>query len=312
MLNDKLLCTRYNSCRNKILFSYEMKNTAKNIKATLQLFGYEDLQQEWFMSKGSGIVTYPQEPFRADFYVYAICISGKAQLRLNNKEILVKPDSFIAAIPSTAIQVMHYTENFTAKVLVFERGFLLKNILDTRQLEHLGFFSYKSLTFVHFKKHEAHYLCKLFDNLFEKSIQQSLFQKQIVQSLIFNLLFETANIYAIYYREKVQKALNREEELFIKFIKLVNFNHASQQQLSFYAQKLFISNKYLIQICKNITGKTPGTLIAEAQINEAKLLLSNPDNNVGMVSDSLGYASIAAFSKFFKKHTGRAPSQWRK
>lgn len=288
-----------------------MKNTSKNIKATLQLFGYDGQSKPWFISTGSGLVAYPQEPFRADFYVYALCISGRAALRINHQDVSIVPGDFFSAIPSTHLQVIDHSKNFRARVLVFERGFLLKNILDARQLEHLGFFSYASLAHVHLPKKDLQSLRRLMDHLYRRSLHEGLFHTEIIQSLIFNLLFETAEIFFRHRQQKRQVAVSREEELFLRFMKLVPLHFRLQKPLSFYSHQLFISEKYLIQICKDIAGKTPGAILAETLVNEAKLLLNNPDNNIGVVSQALSYATVAAFSKFFKKQTGRSPTQWR-
>jgi len=51
-------------------------------------------------------------------------------------------------------------------------------------------------------------------------------------------------------------------------------------------------------------------LLGEAVIDEAKLLLAGADTNVGMGSDALGFPSLPAFSRFFKKHAGVTPSLW--
>lgn len=294
-----------------ILQAPTVKNTSKNIKATLQLFGYAAQSKPWFISTGSGLAAHPQEAFRADFYVYALCISGKAALRINHQDVAIVPGDFFTAIPSTLLQVLSHSSSFKARVLVFERGFLLKNILDARQLEHLGFFSYASLAHVHLPKTDLRPLEKLMDHLYRRSLHEGPFRAEIIQSLIFNLLFETAEIFFRHQRQKRQLAVSREEELFLRFMKLVPVHFRSQKPLSFYCQQLFISEKYLIQVCKNIAGKTPGAILTEALVNEAKLLLHNPDNNIGMVSQALSYASVAAFSKFFKKQTGLSPSAWR-
>lgn len=289
-----------------------LKNSTKNIKATLQLFGYIDRIKPWFISSGSGIERFPEESFRSDFYVYLICMNGKAQLWINNELQAISPNSLLSLIPSTLVQVKNHSLDFRAKVLVFERSFLLKNILDARQLEHLGFFSFTSITHLQLTKNESQKLNRMVDYLYERSLQDGIFHDQVMQSLIFNLLFETAAIYSDHHHQQIQKAVSREEELFIQFMKLVQSNFNTQQTLSYYGNKLFISDKYLIQICKNITGKTPGTIMAELMINEAKLLLNNPANNINLVSQKLNYATVAAFSKFFKKHTGVSPSKWNK
>ena len=288
-----------------------LSNTSKNIRTTLQLFGQEEQDTPYFVSEGAGLMMYPEEGFRADFYIYAICIAGTARISLNNEELIIKANHFFAAIPSTVIQVFEHSKNFKAKVLVFEKSFLLKNILDARQLEHLGFFSFDTLAHIDLDNRAYQLLKNKLDGIYTKTKEDGLFRDQIVQSLIFNLLFETATIF-FQYREVVRrKALSREDELFMKFMKLVQFNFKKVQDLSFYSGKLFISNKYLIQLCKNISGKTPGNIIAATILQEAKLLLKMPDQNISTVSTALNYSSVAAFSKFFSKHTGMSPSAFR-
>lgn len=288
-----------------------VKNTSKNINATLRLFGYEAHPKPWFVSTGSGIAAYPPEPFRADFYVYALCSSGKLSLRLNHQDHHIVPGDFFTAIPSTLLQVVRHSKDFKARLLVFERGFLLKNILDARQLEHLGFFHYQAQVPLHLAPPERKVLQQLLDNLHRRSTKEGLFHTEIMQSLIFNLLFETAEIYFGHQRQQRRLAVSREEELFLRFMQLVPRHFREQQPLQFYSRQLFISEKYLIEICKKVAGKTPGAILAEALVAEAKLLLKNPDNNIGLVSQALNYATVAAFSKFFKKQTGQSPSDWR-
>ncbi|MBN8865340.1 MAG: helix-turn-helix domain-containing protein [Sphingobacteriales bacterium] len=62
---------------------------------------------------------------------------------------------------------------------------------------------------------------------------------------------------------------------------------------------MFVTPKHLITVCKKVSEKTPGTLIAEAMLAEARLLLAMPEQNISTVSAALGYSSVAAFSKFF-------------
>ncbi len=287
------------------------KDSTKNIRAILQLFGYADQARPWFISRGSGIVEHPEKPFRVGFYVYGICTAGRARLRINNEEVWIQPHTFFTAIPSSILQVQEHTTTFRARLLVFERGFLLRNILDARQLEHLGFFNFDTLTHVPFTKAEAVLLGKLLDRVYDQSLEDSVFQQQKMQSLILYLLFETAEIYFRYRNQLQRKRLGREEALFMQFMKLVPAYFKTEQALQFYADRLFISSRYLIRVCRNIAGKTPAAILAETLLSEARLLLNNPANNIGMVAHQLNYGSTAAFSKFFRKHTGVSPLQWK-
>ncbi len=290
---------------------YFLARTTKDIIATLQLFGQPQRNKSYFVSAGTGLNIYPDEGFRADFYIYAIGIAGTADVSFNGNRTTIRANDFFAAIPATIVQVHGHSKDFKAKVLIFERSFLLKNIMDARQLEHLGFFNFDTLAHVSLLKTEAGFLKQKLDTIESRSRETGMFHDSIMQSLIINLLFETAEVYFSYRGKVSSKKPIREEELFIKFMKLVNASFRHEQALSFYADKLFVSSKYLIQVCKEISGKTPGSLIAEAMLAEAKLLLANPDNNISDVGSALGYNSVAAFSKFFRKQTGMAPSAFR-
>lgn len=274
------------------------------------MFGYAETNRPWFISEGSGIVVYPETSFHADFYLYAICLEGKAVIQVNDRIVELVPGDFFTAIPSAILRLRKHSKSFKARVLLFERSFLLKNILDTRQLEHLGFFNYNTLAHIPLSKEETDQLFPMLNYLQQRSAGTGVFQQEIIQSLIIQILFETAEIYFRHFPGQSKAPASREEELYLKFMKLLPGTFQQQHPLEYYCRQLCISEKYLIQVCKDVSGKTPGFILAEALLNEAKLLLRNPENNVSMVSAALNYTSVASFSKFFKKHTGLSPLKW--
>jgi AraC-like DNA-binding protein len=85
-----------------------------------------------------------------------------------------------------------------------------------------------------------------------------------------------------------------------------------EHRLPFYAEQLFVTPKYLIQVIKKITGKTPGELIDEALITAAKIQLNDKSLSIKSISDHLSFADQQSFSKFFKKHVGLSPLTFRK
>lgn len=85
-----------------------------------------------------------------------------------------------------------------------------------------------------------------------------------------------------------------------------------QKSLKFYADALFVTPKYLISAIKNASGKTPGVLIDEAIIEEAKQALVHTDLPIVEIADHLQFTDIATFSKFFKRYTALPPSAFRK
>ena len=110
----------------------------------------------------------------------------------------------------------------------------------------------------------------------------------------------------------VQPKFTREAELNFKFQELLVQHDKVQHNLKFYADTLFITPKYLIHAIKNASGKSPGKLIDEAIVEEAKLLLKDTSLSIATVAEELHFSDQASFSKFFKKHTGITPLSYRR
>ncbi len=117
------------------------------------------------------------------------------------------------------------------------------------------------------------------------------------------------------YFKKIDKphlVTHREDELTTSFFKLVQEHFKEEHNVQFYADKLFISRKYLTKVINKTTFKSPRDIVHQVLAVEARLLLRNPNLNVNEVAAQLKFSDQASFSKFFKKHTGRSPLEYRK
>lgn len=106
---------------------------------------------------------------------------------------------------------------------------------------------------------------------------------------------------------------NRQDELFKKFIALVHENCLTHREVSFYADHLCISTKYLTGICCNITGgHSAKQLIDKHAILEIKVLLQSTDLSIQEISDRLGFPDQSYLGRYFKRHEGVSPGDYRK
>lgn len=106
--------------------------------------------------------------------------------------------------------------------------------------------------------------------------------------------------------------VGRASELYNEFVNEVAEHFSSNSDVHFYADALNVSSRYLAQVTKRIAGKAPKTIIDDCLCNEAKQLLLSSDRTVQEIAYGLGFNSQAHFSKFFRKMTGIAPSEYRK
>lgn len=97
-----------------------------------------------------------------------------------------------------------------------------------------------------------------------------------------------------------------------RFRKLVTHHIQHTHSIHDYAEWLHVSPNHLNKCVKSTTGKTASDIINEALLMEAKALLWLPQHNIAEVAFSIGFEDLSYFSRFFKKHTGHSPSDYRK
>lgn len=96
-----------------------------------------------------------------------------------------------------------------------------------------------------------------------------------------------------------------------KFLSLVQQYFKKERFLEFYAQQLEVSAKHLSRTIKETTGFTAVDWIDRFVILEAKVLLKSTTMSIQQISDELNFGSQSFFGKYFKKHVGRSPKDFR-
>ncbi len=103
----------------------------------------------------------------------------------------------------------------------------------------------------------------------------------------------------------------RANAIYENFLKLVSEHHSSQRNLKFYADKLYLTPKYLSKLIKGISGRTAAQWIDGFVILEAKNLLKYSDLSVKEIAFKMHFASVPSFYKFFNKEVGMTPMSYR-
>lgn len=96
-----------------------------------------------------------------------------------------------------------------------------------------------------------------------------------------------------------------------KFISLVQQHFRKERFLDFYAKKLGISAKHLSRTVKESTGFSAVDWIDRFVILEAKVLLKSTNMSIQQISDELNFTNQSFFGKYFKKHIGKSPKDFR-
>ena len=103
----------------------------------------------------------------------------------------------------------------------------------------------------------------------------------------------------------------RSSELYNQFISQVNNFCRTYSDVHFYADQLNVSSRYLAQVTRRISCKTPKAIIDEYIVKEIERELSTTTHTVQEIANTFGFSSQAHLTKFFKKMRGITPSAFR-
>ena len=116
----------------------------------------------------------------------------------------------------------------------------------------------------------------------------------------------------LYRRNSNEKvSMSKSEQLCRSFTQLVIQHYSQNRNVAWYAEKLGITHAYLCTTVKQAVGKTCVDVISSMVIMDAKSQLKSTDLSIQQISDSLNFANMSFFGKYFKRHVGMSPLEYR-
>ena len=151
----------------------------------------------------------------------------------------------------------------------------------------------------------------LLDLLLQRFLEyeKSTFNVSIVHSLLQSFIGIVAGCYSE--NNEMDVRVSRPVELSRMFKQLLVDNYVTVKSPSVYAGMLNVSESYLNEVLKKVTGFSVSYWILNEIMLEAKRLLYYSECNVKEVAHALGYDDHTYFSRLFKKSEGVTPLMFR-
>lgn len=105
---------------------------------------------------------------------------------------------------------------------------------------------------------------------------------------------------------------SRSDELYNQFLDAVEHYYNRYADVAFYAEQLNVSPRYLGQVTRQITGRSPKAIIDERIASEIETIITTTNKPLKDVARWLGFSSQAHLSRFFKKRRGVSPTEYQK
>jgi YesN/AraC family two-component response regulator len=251
----------------------------------------------------------PGSPFFFDGMVLGICVQGEATVAVNYKRYSLKANSTLTILPSHVFQIESQSEDFILECVFFSYNVFVGLVLPS---DFNVLFQIAKQPCMPVSKQVAQTILNYHDFITEQyNSTQEVYRVQIIRGLLYALLLYVVSIYKKTENVKYTGTMSRQEGITASFLMLLNEHYISDRKVSFYADKLCITSKYLSQVVKETTFRPVLKWITDRIITEAKLRLRATNMSVLQISEELNFPNPSFFGQFFKKHTGTTPFKFR-
>lgn len=253
------------------------------------------------------------EPVRLNALFIIIVLDGNANISLDYVPYTIVKNDFFIIMPTHIIQLANVSEDFKAKLLMINQSFLEEINTAKRSPSMTNYMLIRKNPRIVLEPEETIHVKKAFELLQQKiRLRTHTFHKEVLQNAFVGFLLEVANIMVTKNDSLTRPTFSRKEEIMNQFLQLLTEHVREYHVVTFYAEKLFITPQYLSLILKELTGKSANKWIDDALIIEARILLKAPQVTVQQVADILHFSDQSTFGKFFKKHIGMSPMEYRR
>ena len=245
------------------------------------------------------------QPYRIQEGRIIFVNQGSARVLINLIEYTIRQTHFSVITPNSIVQIIEISPDFDMQMMAMNQDFLPISGKE-------DFFSY----LLHHQKNillllspqevlQTEYSFTLMWNI----LQEPTFRREAIRHLLASLL---------YYIEYIAQSnmlmnpvrLTRQEDIFQRFISLVNACSKKERNVNFYADKLCLTPRYLNTVVRQASQQTVMDWINQSIILEAKILLKHGNRLVYQISDELNFPNPSFFCKFFKRMTGMTPHEY--
>ena len=253
----------------------------------------------------------PQSSTRLNFILMAMCKKGKAQYSIDTRQQVVKPGDLMFVSERHVIDNYEASPDFECLCIMLTTEYYHGFVQDVKNVSSLLLFSMNNPV-VPLTNKEIQVFTNYFETIREKMADTSHhYRSPLIKALLLAMFYDMSNVIYRVERQGNRKH-TRAEAIFAHFIRLLEDNFRTQHRVSWYAEQLCITPKYLSEIVKKISLRTPNEWIDSYVILEARVLLKNTTKSIKEITDELNFPNQSFLGKYFKEHVGVSPSEYRK
>ena len=248
------------------------------------------------------IIQQHKPPFIINDFRMGMITRGHARIRVNLVEKDLEPGMFLFVGPGTILHPISYTDDLEIYGIGLFDDFPMPQKPSAFNGQVRDFQIQASESDIATVRH-------IIDTIWHV-VHQPDYNRQTVSSLVAAMM----HLYDGAYRQhadKLQASQSREQTIFDRFIQLVNQHCAEQHQISYYADRMCLTERYLGTVIRQASGTTAKEWIDRALIEHIKIELKHSEKSIAQISEEMSFPNPSFFSKYFKRLAGHTPLEYR-
>lgn len=248
---------------------------------------------------------YSREGIAVDCGHVIICRQGSALMTLNFRELKQEKDTIVILYPGDVVMVNNVSNDFAIEYLVVTDDIMTEAQLSLPQANAIR-------NHQHVSSHEIATLADALLTITNASIHFGDAQNaRKIGTLQLRSFMISYGCWLARHGHISGRYVSRSAKIFAHFIHLLSHHYQETRQVTFYADKLNISPKYLNGIILEQTGKTAKIAIDDYVIMQIKLTLQTTDQTINETAWQYNFSSLSFFCDYFHRHVGLTPMAYR-
>lgn len=246
-----------------------------------------------------------QESIQMDIYIIGLCLQGKASLYINGTPHIVYKNDIFICTPNNLLDNCLLSVDFKCHCICMAPDYVQRILPMADNTWDMKILFEKNPLFS-LQAQEAATFCQYYDILCSKANLPSYAQKKVIDALMLAFIYDMQ----IVMNRVIQitpRPFNSGEYLFKNFIELLSTSYPKRRNVSYYADRLNVTPKYLSTVCKKIGGQTASKMIDLYVLKDIEYLMKHSSKTIKMISAELDFPDISFFGKYVKKYFGVSP-----
>ncbi len=254
---------------------------------------------------------FPKDGRKMNFILLCLCTKGHVSFTLDTKEERMNTNDIMIVSERHILDNYRPSNDFNGLCLMISIPFYNEIIKNLGDVSILYLFSHDSP--VHeMQRHDQQLFHDYYYMIKEKMTNNSnRFRRELVRTLMQAMFYDFSEMF--YRSQEINsERSSRSDYIFTQFIKMVEEHCRVQRRVSWYAQQLSITPKYLSEMVKLASKRTPNEWIDNYVTLELRVLLKNTTMSIHDIAKKMNFPNQSFLGKYFKEHTGMSPTTYRR